>query len=656
MRKRITALLLVLAMACTAAAAFAASGLAKKQETKITMQFAPEEESLPNTAGVTAGDKLRVTITVENTTEQDFLGKMRLYDPAGNLVADFPEPVLKAGERVEWSGTWTVTDQEAADNRITYTIRYGYRDENGQAQRKLKHFSKKIQIKAAQAEAPEETPEPTPTAAPEPTPRTEDRPEIVLFSVTKPNEELGMIGVCCIDRTGDCWSVQNADLDTDYTEEELLQLMQERRGMELSVNMDSTLYADERYIDAGVIRDLKSMADTVEEAPGAPEKTGYDGDANLIYAMQYDGDGHPKPVLLGANGSEVFENKDPNAQALYDFMWANQFLYEPCGYAEEGLTPHGFEPVSARQFFGLENVDADTAVITAAMQDCEEGPIKVELTDADRKKVLAILERGIIIGKQNAWVTTGGTMCYYFQDEKGEYTGCIETYKEDGLAVNNTGMYRLSLLPESTENLTEKEKQLLKIRIAGIDLELGKSTPRDVIRSGWYCHREQDGCFTFHEEDGDGEIYLYTREGSPDEPIISVSCQFAYTIPVEYCGFDGIVDPDNPEDMDTIWRMKILEEIQAEILENGEDADEYNLSIDPFEGDDEDERGDGLYWEGLRMWMLTLGKEEGDMDNGTSVQVTLSDGHVLGLFTASSPVSLSMGHNDYIRLGPAKVW
>lgn len=656
MKKKITALLLTVIMFCVTAAACAATGLAREQETKITMQLTREENNLPVTDGVTAGECLGVTITVKNTTVWDFPGKMVLLDPAGNPVTDFPEPELKAGEQVEWTGTWTVREQDAADGRITYTIRYGYKDENGEPRRRNIHFSRKIRTREGETGEPAATPGPTPIAAPEPTPRPEDRAKVILFSVTKPNEEPGFIGVSCIDEAGDRWGVQNADLDTDYTQEDLLRLLAERRGMVKSGNLDSVLYADERYIEAGVIRDLKSMADTVQEGDGAPEKTGYDGDANLIYALQYDADGNPVPVLLGANGSEVYENKDPNAQALYDFMWANQDLYEPCGYAAEGLTPRGFKPVGVRQFFSLENVNAETSVITAAMQDCEEGPIEVKLTEGDREKVRAILERGIIIGKQNAWVVTGGTMCYYFHDAQGRYLGCIETYREDGLAVNNDGMYRMSLLPADTEGLSEEEKQLLRIRIAGIDLELGKSTPRDVIRTGWYCQRETDGCFSFHEVEGDGEIYLYTREDSPDEPIISISCQFAYTIPVEYCGFDGIVDPDNQEDADTIWRMKIIEDLKREIAENNEDEDDYNLSVDPYEGDDEDERGDGLYWGSLKAWMLTLGEKDEDTDIGSIVRITLSDGHTLRLFTAESPVSLSLGEKNYFRLGPDVEW
>ena len=113
MKKKITALLLTVIMFCVTAAACAATGLAREQETKITMQLTREENNLPVT-----GESLRVMITVKNTTVWDFPGKMVLLDPAGNPVTDFPEPELKAGEQVEWTGTWTVREQDAADGRI----------------------------------------------------------------------------------------------------------------------------------------------------------------------------------------------------------------------------------------------------------------------------------------------------------------------------------------------------------------------------------------------------------------------------------------------------------------------------------------------------------------------------------------------------------
>ena len=184
MKNKITALLLTVIMLCVTGAACAATGLAQAQETKITMQLTREENNLPVTDEVTAGESLRVTITVKNTTVWDFPGKMVLYDPAGNPVTDFPEPELKAGEQVEWTGTWTVTEQDVADGRITYTIRYGYKDENGKPQRRNMHFSRKIRFGDWKTEEPTATPEPTPTATPEPTPRPEDRAKVILFSVT----------------------------------------------------------------------------------------------------------------------------------------------------------------------------------------------------------------------------------------------------------------------------------------------------------------------------------------------------------------------------------------------------------------------------------------------------------------------------------------
>ena len=324
-----------------------------------------------------------------------------------------------------------------------------------------------------------------------------------------------------------------------------------------------------------------------------------------------------------------------------------QCFNPPCGFAEEGLTPHGFRMVTAREFFGLEKINAETAVLTAAMTDCEEGCIDVQLTDEDRKRVTAILERGVIIGKENPWLVTGGTIVYFFRDENGEYLGSIETYEEDGLAVAADGMYRLSLLPESTEGLTEAEQQLLHLKINDVDYELGRSTPRDLIRNGWYCYIENDGSFAFTDDEGYGTFYARTSGGGVDEPISSIDCQFAYTISFEYCGFDGIVDPYNLEDMDTIWYLRELEELRVRYPD-----EEFKDLEDLKEKDPDDDDDDGTNWSGMKLWMKTLGEEEKDMDNGTGVSVTLSDGHTLWMFSASSPISLSLGHRDAIRLGP----
>lgn len=472
-----------------------------------------------------------------------------------------------------------------------------------------------------------------------------DSQRVILYSVLKEKTEDGNIhtSLCCIDAEGELWSLESADAEEN---EDILQLLRERRGMKSEGTITGSKY-DGKYVDRERIREMAVMADTAEAAAGVPEETGADIGEYAVYAVKYDPDGNPEPVLLGISGDAVFENTDPGAQALYRFMTCFQCFRLPCGFAEEGLTPHGFTMVTAREFFHLENVNAETAVLTAAMTDCEEGYIDAQLTEEDRRKVFAILERGVIIGKENPWLVTGGTMVYFFRDENGEYLGTIETYDEDGLAVAADGMYRLALLPESTEGLSEAEQRLLHLKINGVDYQLGRSTPRDLIRNGWYCYIENDGSFAFTDDEGYGTFYARTYGGGADEPIITVNCQFAYTISFEYCGFDGVADPYNLEDMDTIWYLKELEELRARY------PDEEFMTLDDLkERDPDDDDDNGPDWSGMKLWMKTLGEEEKDMDNGTGVNVTLSDGHLLWMYSANSPVSLSLGHQDYIRLGP----
>jgi hypothetical protein len=108
-----------------------------------------------------------------------------------------------------------------------------------------------------------------------------------------------------------------------------------------------------------------------------------------------------------------------------------------------------------------------------------------------------------------------------------------------------------------------------------------------------------------------------------------------------------MVDPDNMEDMDTIWYLRELEELRARY------PDEKFRDLDYLKGrDPDDEDEDKIYWGPMELWMKTLGEEEPDLDNGTGVNVTMSDGHMLWIFSAKSPASLSLGHKDYIRLGP----
>ena len=471
-------------------------------------------------------------------------------------------------------------------------------------------------------------------------PRPENRPRIIMYAILKEKPGSETFSVCCIDEEGDIWTARNVPAEQ---EGDILQMLRERRDMKA----DSLLYNVENGKDAleDRFKDLAAMADLVEKANGDAVPTGADTGEERVYALKFDEDGNPEPILLGVCGSMVFENKDRNAQALYQFMLQFQGITPPCGWAAEGLTPHGFKTVSVREFFGLENVNAETAVITAAMSDCETGFIDIRLTEEDRKKALALLERGVVIGKHDPWTVTGGTMNYFFYDESGKCTGSIETCEEDSLAVGSDGMYTLSLLPESTEGLPETEKQLLYLKINGTDYEIGKSTPRDLIRNDWICSFDFEGAFAFTDEEGKEPFYIQTERGSVDEPIRTINCRSADEISFEYCGFDGVVDPDNPEDMDTVWNQKLLENWKAEHPELYSDSDEGD------EPEDEEE-GDGVFWGPMALWMKTLGEADDDEMNGLTVNVTMSDGHTLRIFSDDSPVSLSLGDKEDIRLGP----
>ena len=444
----------------------------------------------------------------------------------------------------------------------------------------------------------------------------EEQPRVILYLVFKPRTAGGNIAVFCIDEGGTLWGTAPADLEPGFSEEDVVRLMQERRGMTKMENMIYKVY-DDHHMKKEWFEELAQRADIVPAAEGTPEETGAKLGEYGIYALRNDADGNPESVLLGMCGRKLFENPDPEAQYLFMFMWrklrehSNTF-HPPFDYATEGIAPYGFRMASVREFFGLENVDGETAVITAGTDDCMTGRQEADapLEGENREKILAMLDRGVIIRKENPWIVTGGTVCYTFSDAAGEYLGEIVTYDQDKLAVAGDGMYRISLLPESTENLPEEELKLLRIKIGGIEYQLGKSTPRDLIHDGWRCVIIDDGTFRFENGDVHQSFYADTANGGLDEPICRFFLSTTVSLPVEYCGFDSCDDPENPEDPDTVWRNKAADALGPEDFQ-------------------------GLFsWGGLEYWLRTSGlgefwddtwEESSDYD----VEITLSDGRQL---------------------------
>ena len=82
----------------------------------------------------------------------------------------------------------------------------------------------------------------------------------------------------------------------------------------------------------------------------------------------------------------------------------------------------------------------DTAVITAYITDCEEGPAQVEITPEEAEEIRLLAMNGTIAGKANDESVTGGTRIYIFETPGGKQLLSIELYK--GLIVAADGMYQ----------------------------------------------------------------------------------------------------------------------------------------------------------------------------------------------------------------------
>ena len=169
---------------------------------------------------------------------------------------------------------------------------------------------------------------------------------------------------------------------------------------------------------------------------------------------------------------------------------------------------------------------------------------------------------------------------------------------------------------------------------------LGKNTPRDLIRNGWPCFPEIPGTLTFEDPEMNNTIVVWTAGGSLDEPIQRISCQFAYEADISWCGFDGILDPANPNDPDWGYLEDAVPDPDA--ADAAVDTDAGPEGIDPEDDDPEDDDWQ-KHWIALSEWVDdVLGADQDTSEPGTSVCYPLSDGRYLYLYSANSPIVLSL--------------
>ena len=172
---------------------------------------------------------------------------------------------------------------------------------------------------------------------------------------------------------------------------------------------------------------------------------------------------------------------------------------------------------------------------------------------------------------------------------------------------------------------SEEDLRFLTLRIGNAECILGASTPRDLMDQGLLCDIEDDVIVIRLEGCENGEIYVYAENLSPDEPIRSLNAFWAYEMPLDYCGFNGIIeDPDT--DPDNTWLPEEYRWTAEELRESEKDDDFENCGL----------------WDGMISWMGSRFHMEESTEGIYSVVVTLSNGCELSISSHDSPVSLAL--------------
>lgn len=116
----------VLLLAAVCMLLFAAPALAAEDPVEFSIEITPQSMTAP-------GD-IQVSLRVANTSDQDMIDPVTLYDPAGNVVTGFGDGgsyILAAGSFRTWEGTWAVTQEQLNAGEFAYQVKYHIEDENG---------------------------------------------------------------------------------------------------------------------------------------------------------------------------------------------------------------------------------------------------------------------------------------------------------------------------------------------------------------------------------------------------------------------------------------------------------------------------------------------------------------------------------------------
>lgn len=183
---------------------------------------------------------------------------------------------------------------------------------------------------------------------------------------------------------------------------------------------------------------LKSLIYSVEDQGSRSVPAANDAGTEKSYAVRYNTDGTAECILLGMSGDDYFENFDPNAQSLY-LQLRLLFPNVTCYAYQTGMGPQGFAPVPFSEFTRMDADAVKTADIKAYLSDCEEGAIPLEITEQEKAELRSLVCNGMVTGKADCVVSTGGFNSYSFFDPEGNLLGIISI--EDDLLVFGDGHY-----------------------------------------------------------------------------------------------------------------------------------------------------------------------------------------------------------------------
>ena len=251
---------------------------------------------------------------------------------------------------------------------------------------------------------------------------------VILYTAYRQVGWGDLVQIGWVDENGGLWGIEGHDSDLKWPHawEDQIAYLKNCPGQRLGELTGEELFA------------LNGLIDSAENAEGRPQGWMCDAGTETGRAVRYTADGTAETVLLGMTGDDHYENRDPDAQALYRTL-RELFPFVTC-YA--AMDPDwGFKPVPLRDFLGIGDVSVEGARVRIFYIDCEAGPTETEPTEAEAAGALALLRYGFVTGKANASAVTGGTYTIVFEDEAGKTLCSFQMYK--GLLAARDGMYAL---------------------------------------------------------------------------------------------------------------------------------------------------------------------------------------------------------------------